>query len=215
MSNWNVDYKYRNGNNYATPYKEEPLWPALLGLLGMVLGPVLIYQGYRLFKWLDANYEWGQVVACIVVGFFAFIIVSVIVWSLATAALKWWDGLWGGWGTTPTYPANNTYNLGNNTNKTTYIAPKPVKSYFSRFGAKTDGLLDTERRKPPRAEFFGRLDGQPVSMQGEYVERYLNQWEYEHWLKQKERDAALKAQLLDEKLENPLPHVQTTTKISY
>jgi hypothetical protein len=211
MNNWNTDYRYRN----TTPYKEEPLWPVVLVMLGLVLGPILIYQGYRLFNWLTATYEWSQIVACTVLGGFTFLVTSTIVWSIASAVLRWWDGLWGGWGTTPTYPVNNTYNTGNNTNKTTIIPAKPVKSYFGRFGAKTDGLLDTERRKPPRAEFFGRLDGQPVSMQGEYVERYLNQWEYGYWLKQKERDDARKAQLLDEKIENPLPHVQTATKISY
>ena len=42
-------------------------------------------------------------------------------------------------------------------------------------------LLAGERERPPRAEFFGKMDGKPVSEQGMYEEGYLNEFERKHW----------------------------------
>ena len=42
-------------------------------------------------------------------------------------------------------------------------------------------LLAGERERPPRAEFFGKMDGKPVSEEGMYEERYLNEFERKHW----------------------------------
>lgn len=207
MNQWN-NGSY--GNNYK--YREESAWLPLGIILGIILVPLGLYWGIKLLNYLLDKYTGGQIVVYSILGTLIFFTLSSIVWAVGNEILRWWDDLFYGIGNTA---AQNTYNSTNNTNNTTYLAPKPKKSYIGRWGAKTDGLLAGEKKKPPRAEFFGRLNGSPVSSQGKYVERYLNQYEYGYWLKQKERDDALKAGLLDESLERSTILAQTTTKISY
>ena len=52
---------------------------------------------------------------------------------------------------------------------------------------------------PPRANFFGRIEGQPVVSIGNYEERFLGTWDLYDWKKQKERKEALEKGILDEK----------------
>lgn len=45
----------------------------------------------------------------------------------------------------------------------------------------TSGLLDNERKKAPKATFFGKMDGEEVHSEGPYEPKYLNTFEKQHW----------------------------------
>ena len=44
------------------------------------------------------------------------------------------------------------------------------------------------RKKPPKATFFGRLDGKTVFMEGPYEEEFLNCIEANRWKKEKKEE---------------------------
>ena len=58
-------------------------------------------------------------------------------------------------------------------------------------------LLPSDKHRPPRAQFFGKMGGKPVESLGDLEERFLTVFEFTHWLKQKERSDASKAGILD------------------
>ena len=99
--------------------------------------------------------------------------------------LAWWiDESYGGYD----YPTDKAYgyNTGNNTNKPTTITTKAKAA-----ATKVVNNWNNDRTCPPRAEFFGRLEGELVDDVGLYEEIYLNTWESTAWKAQK----ALKPEL--------------------
>ena len=66
------------------------------------------------------------------------------------------------------------------------------------------GLIPSDRRKPPRAEFFGREQDHDLNEAGKLEERFLNTWEKAYWQKQKAREEAKKTGELDETA-SPIP----------
>lgn len=70
-------------------------------------------------------------------------------------------------------------------NNTSNIASTPIHPIKPTKTAYTAGLLVNERRCPPRATFFGRLDGVEYNGTGDYEDKYLNIYELRVWNKQK------------------------------
>ena len=99
------------------------------------------------------------------------------------------------------------------TNKNNYVAPKSTITQKVARTVKTSGLLAGERESAPRASFFGRIEGKEVTADGKYEDKWLNSFEFNHWIKQKEYKKALKAGLVDETDEDGLDPVNSITKI--
>ena len=59
-------------------------------------------------------------------------------------------------------------------------------------------ILDKEKCQPPRATFFGKIDGMEVTEEGNLEEKYLTAWELRYWKEQKAREEAIKAGILNE-----------------
>jgi len=81
--------------------------------------------------------------------------------------------------------ADKTYNCGNTSIKRVLL-PKQTENkntYVNKTkrGGSVSGLVAGERKSPPRAQFFGRLDGKKVKAVGEYDLTVLNQYELAHW----------------------------------
>jgi hypothetical protein len=126
------------------------------------------------------NINWAE----ILLGFFGFIIVTIVAGGLIWRVLEWWDSVWGPVSFGPEKPPK-TYDFGK-------LANKALGPYKPKKVEHISGLLASDRRNPPRAEFFGRLDGERSHVQGPWEEKYLNTWEKKHWDKQKELADELK-----------------------
>lgn len=58
------------------------------------------------------------------------------------------------------------------------------------------GLIEGEREAPPRATFFGKLDGNEIREDGPYELNYLNYYEKAHWEREMLKNPELRAQTL-------------------
>lgn len=76
-------------------------------------------------------------------------------------------------------------------------------------------LMDGEREKPPRAEFFGRLNGISTVKLGPYEEKFLNYYEFTHWKSQNARKEAIKAGIVNKSEENSTLNPDLATKSIY
>ena len=111
--------------------------------------------------------------------------VAIITFALVWRLMEWWDNLWSGTG----YKPDKSYNNGKLAN-----AAKPVLfPKQSKIKPYLGGLLLGDRKNPPKATFFGRLDGEVYGGSGPYEEKYLNSWEETYWNKQKRRANELRA----------------------
>lgn len=207
--------QYPNNNRYSNNYsQDEPVWPIILGILGLfALIALLAKYGESWANWFRSH-DTGTIVAYVFLFIFGTVAVSSIMWALGTALLKWWDGI-GNWLCGTTYEPYKPPSTVKNTNTTGYLAPKPKTNTTVYDYSKGTYLTPSERRRPPRAEFFGRLEGKSLHCKGLYEERWLNIHEYNYWMEQKEREEARKTGLLDKNvLKDPLV-VNTTTKIDF
>lgn len=80
-----------------------------------------------------------------------------------------------------------------NSKNTTKAASHKPYSYLVPKAQPRTYLMPEERRNPPRAEFFGKFDGNEVVSQGNYEEKYLNSFELSHWNTQKSLNPSLQA----------------------
>jgi hypothetical protein len=110
---------------------------------------------------------------------------------------------------------NNNINTYNSGTPTVPIRTGGLKKIVRTMTKSSSFLLDGEREKPPRAQFFGRLDGEMIDKEGKLEEKWLGYYEFMHWEKQKEREAALQAGILDETDEEPIPTHYNATKSVY
>ena len=123
-----------------------------------------------------------QLYFLIVIGWLPIILVAKLgAWVLIDGFDKWM-----GLGSDPDYvddPPNKTYNTGNTNNTTTNT--NQTGTYWEKNKRKKSvtGLLEGEKTMPPRAHFFGRIDGKPVKKFGRYHVELLNHYEKEHWKK--------------------------------
>lgn len=208
-------HQYPNNKNYGGYHGDDgPIWPAFAIIIGGI-GLLFLFVKYSapLGEWLK-QYDAGTVIACLVIGGFTALTMGTVAWFIITAILNWWDGLFFGCGNVPHEP----YKPGStvkNTNNTTYMAPKPKTPAYSYNAGVRATLLPSEREKPPRAEFFGRLQGIPLHAKGLYEEKWLNIHEYNYWMTQKARKDAKEAGLLDKKVVKDLLDINTTTKIDF
>jgi hypothetical protein len=88
--------------------------------------------------------------------------------------------------------------------------PSKVKGYIHNY---TDFLLPDERRKPPKALFFGRLNGITYDRAGLYEEGWLNRHEMDYWKGQNERKQALEDGILDENPKLAAKVAESVTKL--
>jgi hypothetical protein len=175
----------------------------LLRVIGMVVGPCILV--YVLGKGIHIAYGPTGL---------AWYVIVLIVMALTTSGLI-------------THSDNNYYtskDLNNrNNNKNTYNSGAPAapiktggfKKIVRTMTKSSSFLLDGEREKPPRAQFFGRLDGEMIDKEGKLEEKWLGYYEFMHWEKQKEREVALQAGILDETDEKPVPKSYSATKSVY
>jgi len=112
-------------------------------------------------------------------GIFGIGMLMIVVGSVVYRIMDWWDSTWGGYGSNIDKTSLNNYNIGNIAKPHIYPKKPLNKGYMA-------GLLAGDRRNPPRADYFGRLDGKPYRGTGPYEEKYLNRWEKTHWDKQKD-----------------------------
>ena len=63
---------------------------------------------------------------------------------------------------------------------------------------KGTGLLKNERKKPPCATFFGRLNGKSIEKVGDLEEIYLNSYELAYWKEQKAKSIEYTSSMSDE-----------------
>ena len=211
MSEWNNDYKHKPYGTYGGYRHEDDR--VLMWLVALVFSAVLGLAVFTGLNTLADRYGTEKVATYCFLGFVGFIFLSGVVYAVWVYITELWDKWFG-----LPYMNSYAYNTGNTTNKATNTTYKPPKQTFYGKAAravKPGGLLENERQKAPRAQFFGRLDGTAVESVGKYEERWLNTYEYTHWLKQNERKQALEAGLVDE---NPIQQhhsVNTTTKIDF
>lgn len=108
---------------------------------------------------------------------------------------SYWMGL-GGLTDYKDKPGTKTYNCGNPNNTGQFVTkPSQHKQTFSdswKRKQSVTGLLDGEREMPPRAHFFGRLDGKPVKKYGRWHVELLNCYEKQHWLSTQGQKPAVK-----------------------
>lgn len=208
-------HNYPNNKNYGTYYgDDEPVWPAILVIIGL-LGIFFLFAYYSgpLGDWFRKHSK-AQITFYLVAGGFGILILSSVVWAVTSEVLKWWDSLFAGYNTYPKEP----YKPGStvkNTNNTSYLVPKPKNTMYDYNKVKGTTILPSEREKPPRAEFFGRLEGKSLHAKGLYEEKWLNIHEYNYWIEQKAREEARKAGLLDKKVVRDLLDFNTTTKVDF
>lgn len=108
-------------------------------------------------------------------------VIVILIIDILTYTEKWFSEL----GLKPNYTFNTVgYNKYPITSTNNYKQPTT--------------LLKNEKHQPPRAEFFGKLDGEESTEEGKYEEQYLNKWELQWWKEQKQREEALKAGILNE-----------------
>lgn len=91
--------------------------------------------------------------------------------------VDWWDRFFG----------FNYGNSGGYVPPTTTPTTKVAKPKATVWGKTTDkwGLYPEDRKEPPKATFFGRLDGEEVSDEGPWEEIYLNTRELGAWNRKK------------------------------
>ena len=210
MSQWNNNY----GSNYN--YGSGATLNEILAILGIMFGgPLaiyLFYKGYQLYKSFVAVHGTGHVWGCIIAGIIVFFIMSTVVWAIVEGTLRWWDRVWYGV-EVDQKAAQTSYNNSTLPKNNTYVAPKPKTTFFGNTTNKTTGLVAGERVNPPRAVFFGRLDGEAREIAGPWEEKYLNTFELTYWKKQKALKPALETDSTSENDPNRLEMVETTTKI--
>lgn len=203
MSDWNNNYRYTPPTRPYGYYGEEKL---ALWLVGMVFTLGTIFLLYKLVTRMVGLYGWEKVVSYSIVGIVGILFFSILVYTLWCGLVAWWDRFF------CIYPTAGDYKP-KNVNNTSYIAPKNNIIKKAARTVKTGGLLAGERERAPRAQFFGRIDGESKECLGKYEEKYLNSFEHRHWLKQKEREEALEAGLVDENVEPGPGTPQILTKI--
>ena len=106
-----------------------------------------------------------------------------IIYSLYLKFTNWY------WGLGDTYGPPYGKNYKTFANNTAIYKPKVYSnSQPSLFGytTKANGLKWDEREKPPRASFFGRINGEYIEGEGNLEERWLSFFELSVWKKQKE-----------------------------
>lgn len=170
----------------------------------IVIVPCCAFLGWTIYNitmFCCAKYGFNVTVAVSFGLGFSSIIARIVIIRILT----WWDDL------LVNYDQGNigrNTNIINNTNNMYYKSASLKKSFFDTF------LIVGERKYPPRAEFFGRFNGQQIGAIGKYEERWLNTHEYKYWLRQKDRTTALENNLVDETTSKDIPIINTTTKIS-
>jgi hypothetical protein len=212
MSQWNQDYKNKPYNTYGgAGFYSGDGWMVVLGLALMVGFGIL---AIAIFSSLVEKYGIEKTTTYTFFGLLGSFVVCSILVGLYYWILEWWDRLADRWFGVPKCDVN-TYNLGNNINKTTTMQQNTsVARKVNKVVNKTT-LLAGEREKPPRAAFFGRLDGQPLESLGSYEEQWLSPFELSHWYTQKEYKRALKDDSTSENDEFSDLCINTTTKIDY
>jgi len=125
-----------------------------------------------------SDVQWAK----LFLGVFAIGTLMLITGALAWRVLEWWENVWSGTSYKP-----------DKTSKSTVLAKPVLFPKQSKIKPYMSGLLAGDRKNPPKATFFGRLDGEMYGGSGPYEEKYLNTWEETYWNKQKRRANELKA----------------------
>lgn len=194
------------------PYQEKD---SIVDTIGLWLAGVacVCFLGLVLFHLLTSIGEryGGSAVAVTILVCTGMPLVFLVVRGL----LKWYDS----WLFDPPLLSGETTayscNKGNTTNNTTYTPPKPVKAKTIFSFAKRSYLLAGERKSAPRATFFGRIDGKDVQGTGLYEEQWLNSFEFDSWVAQKERTEAYDAGLVSKTIKKDELVINTTTKVDF
>jgi hypothetical protein len=195
MSDWGVDYKYKN-SGYSRVDNTRTLKEVLLFIL-VLAAMTTVWAVVTLFRHMAAAYGWFPVLGWTALGIGVIIIILLSILALD----RWASGAYMDYKAPTGGMAGGGY------------TPPVKQSIIGKVVAKSSILLPGERTRPPRAVFFGKLDGQSVEQVGPMEEKWLNEYELRHWNKQKEQNLSPAGEILNKTADNGLPVPNTATKI--
>lgn len=214
MYDWNKDYKNRPYNTYGSNYGDD----IKLGYgYRIIISISIIIAILGLVMWLDGYIKAGggnSIISKLFCWFIAISIALYIVVAICRRVMAWCDRTTSRW----FGPLESDYTTYNSTKSTAsarkLLAKNSIRNRVVRTLTSSE-LIVGERKRPPRASFFGRLNGEPKESLGTYEEQWLSVYELAHWMEQKESKQAHRDGSANENDEFSSLCVNTTTKITY